>query len=371
MKNASALGIGYLNNQSSFGTYAGDPGEATAFGFLVRYNRKLTDITGYAGIVVRSHGRIYLFGANAIESLVVNRETGEATFLSRANLKDITNLAHVISLRDGLTLHVTLTDQRAPAVQDTIAISVWDGNELLFASNWDGVQAIEQPLDGGDLVVRPSSGVQGGVSQTTQDTSGAVPNSSGDGETYDGTPVLLGDMDFDGDLDYDDIAPFLLGLGNPVGYEATYGRSAQVAGDVDSNGVFEFDDITAFAARLGVRGIPAFAAGDSAALVGLFQSQGQSQQIESLGTALRGELETLDARDTAFTQLSTAPPTVAARKRSGDRLADSASILVPHRSSAARLKERRQWDHALESLLSDLDPWQEDYGTDESDRWPI
>jgi hypothetical protein len=47
---------------------------------------------------------------------------------------------------------VTVTDALDKA-DDAIAIELWDGNELLFASRWSGGQAVEQKLRSGSLEV--------------------------------------------------------------------------------------------------------------------------------------------------------------------------------------------------------------------------
>jgi hypothetical protein len=60
----------------------------------------------------------------------------------------------------------------------------------------------------------------------------------------------LGDMDNDGDVDFDDIAPFVQGMGDPVGYFAQYGISPVRHGDLDRNGGLDYDDIPGFVALL-------------------------------------------------------------------------------------------------------------------------
>jgi hypothetical protein len=63
--------------------------------------------------------------------------------------------------------------------------------------------------------------------------------------------ALLGDLDCDGDVDFDDIGPFALGLSDPAAYEATYGVPPTLKGDLDDDGDFDFDDIPPFVALLG------------------------------------------------------------------------------------------------------------------------
>jgi hypothetical protein len=61
-----------------------------------------------------------------------------------------------------------------------------------------------------------------------------------------GGEVVLGDMDCDGDVDFDDIDPFVLGLNNPELYETTFGVPPAAKGDMDGDGDFDFDDIPGF-----------------------------------------------------------------------------------------------------------------------------
>jgi MYXO-CTERM domain-containing protein len=59
-----------------------------------------------------------------------------------------------------------------------------------------------------------------------------------------------GDMDFDGDTDFDDIDDFVLGLNDPVEYESVYGVTPALTGDLDDDGDQDFDDIAGFVAAL-------------------------------------------------------------------------------------------------------------------------
>jgi len=56
-------------------------------------------------------------------------------------------------------------------------------------------------------------------------------------------PVITGDMNDDGQIDFDDIRPFVLALGDPRAYEALIGLSAVTHGDTNEDGDFDFDDI--------------------------------------------------------------------------------------------------------------------------------
>jgi hypothetical protein len=60
----------------------------------------------------------------------------------------------------------------------------------------------------------------------------------------------LGDLDCDGDVDFDDINPFVLALSDPVGYGALYPNCQVLNGDCNQDGQVDFDDINAFVALL-------------------------------------------------------------------------------------------------------------------------
>jgi len=67
---------------------------------------------------------------------------------------------------------------------------------------------------------------------------------------------VVGDMDLNGAVDFDDIGPFVLGLNDPVEYETQFGLPPVVKGDIDGNGSFDFDDIAGFVSILTGDGEP-------------------------------------------------------------------------------------------------------------------
>jgi hypothetical protein len=70
------------------------------------------------------------------------------------------------------------------------------------------------------------------------------------GKNFDGYQgsqiVALGDMDCDGDVDFDDTAGFVLGLSDSDAYEAIYGVAPELKGDTDFQNDLDFDDIPGF-----------------------------------------------------------------------------------------------------------------------------
>jgi hypothetical protein len=53
-------------------------------------------------------------------------------------------------------------------------------------------------------------------------------------------------MNLDGILDFDDVDPFVLGLIDVDTYVATYGMTPNIHGDIDGDGDQDFDDIVGF-----------------------------------------------------------------------------------------------------------------------------
>jgi hypothetical protein len=78
---------------------SGDDGLRTNFGFNVKYNRQMTNLQGhFNGIVRREDGagglQVLQIKSNATQSLAINpaaETNGSATFVSKANLTDITD----------------------------------------------------------------------------------------------------------------------------------------------------------------------------------------------------------------------------------------------------------------------------------------
>jgi hypothetical protein len=62
--------------------------------------------------------------------------------------------------------------------------------------------------------------------------------------------VTPGDMDGDGDIDFDDIDDFVLGVTNAGLYEDTFGVPPSMRGDTDGDGDMDFDDIPGFVAMM-------------------------------------------------------------------------------------------------------------------------
>ncbi|MFV2070959.1 MAG: hypothetical protein ACC645_28665, partial [Pirellulales bacterium] len=59
-------------------------------------------------------------------------------------------------------------------------------------------------------------------------------------------PINLGDLDWDDDVDFDDVEALVLGLNDPTAYQAQYGSPPVTRGDIDRDGDHDFDDVGRF-----------------------------------------------------------------------------------------------------------------------------
>ena len=112
----------------------------------------------------------------------------------------------------------------------------WDGNEALYVQN---------------LIVNPASVLHLSGVNLYADGNRVSP---GDGNNYGGGEIVAGrpggarlqDMDGDGELTTDDINPFVLAIADPDAYFAQYGVHPDLVGDSDWSGKMDCDDIDDF-----------------------------------------------------------------------------------------------------------------------------
>jgi len=153
-------GGGHLVPAYSSGQYASDAGRKVNFGFNVKYNKTGKNLQGNMNIIFRRLGHVYQIKATSMTSLSINTQdpcSQKATFVSKANLIDITDENNPVSVYGGITLQTTLTDNGEPGKNDLIGITLLNGNTLIYSSNWVSKKTTEMLLNGGNLVV--NSGV--------------------------------------------------------------------------------------------------------------------------------------------------------------------------------------------------------------------
>ena len=76
--------------------------------------------------------------------------------------------------------------------------------------------------------------------------------------------LRVGDMDLDGDVDFDDIDDFEQGLNDPDDYAIRFGVPAEFKGDIDRDGDQDFDDIKGFTAIINANSLQSGAEAASA-----------------------------------------------------------------------------------------------------------
>ena len=69
-----------------------------------------------------------------------------------ARLFDFTNPLNPTIVAANLALQVNVTDKRDGS-GDSIAITLWDGDRMLFSSAWTGARTLEQVLKTGTITV--------------------------------------------------------------------------------------------------------------------------------------------------------------------------------------------------------------------------
>jgi hypothetical protein len=223
----------------------GDPGSGTIEGVL--------DLSG--GVIPED--RLYLVAETSFENLAGQPFEGTIPDkVANLNFENSDNFTHL--LVSGFTgANDDDLDTNDDGILDvTPWTAVVDGVALIEEPNPPAETEFEYGTDLGLQVVGPEivgenafvpghvyRSPNGGVYQIgafelgTDDTPGA---------TNPGTAVIIGDMDADEDVDFDDIDDFVLGLNNPEAYESQYGVPPALRGSTDMDADLDFDDIPGF-----------------------------------------------------------------------------------------------------------------------------
>lgn len=156
-------------------------------------------------------------------------------------------------------LNLAKAEATQPAIVETITNAILDLDTRYFVE----LTAWNRPDDSQATVTgRVFDGPQGNLIAGTSfldpnplnpGTSGVVVNDPFDlNGSFDDVasslfdPFPTGDMDYDRDVDFDDIDDFVLGLNDPAGYTSTFSAPPQDNGDTDGDMDFDFDDIPGF-----------------------------------------------------------------------------------------------------------------------------
>jgi len=154
-------GGGHIIPDNSAGQYASTAGLKTNFGFNVKFNASGRKLKGHMNVIFRilqgDGVHTYQIKGNAIQSLGVDigdPENKIAEFITKANLKDITDPNNPISLGGNLRLKADMTDRGEPGIDDSIGLTLTTSRGvLLYSSDWSGIETAEMLLSGGNIVV--------------------------------------------------------------------------------------------------------------------------------------------------------------------------------------------------------------------------
>jgi hypothetical protein len=170
-------GAGLILASRSAGVYAADAGSRVAFAVSVKYKvpdrdkhdqRAPRAPKGHVEVLFRSHGNSYVLRSSDVDLLGVSEATpqgkechgrapkciGKAETRWTASLIDVTRPRRPVTVRSNVALQVTATDAGdRHGSGDTIGLTLWDGNSLLFSSAWTGAQTVEQAVKTGKITV--------------------------------------------------------------------------------------------------------------------------------------------------------------------------------------------------------------------------
>jgi hypothetical protein len=141
---AEVDGRGDITIGASAGEFTADAGTRMEFDLDARFRERRDDLDGDVELDFRSGGRTYEVDTDDLESMGADGDRAELR--AEADLGD--SRGRTVA-RDA-TLHVAVTD----GPEDSIAVTLWDGDELLFSSRWNGSRTLEQSLRGGSIRVR-------------------------------------------------------------------------------------------------------------------------------------------------------------------------------------------------------------------------
>jgi hypothetical protein len=149
-------GEGYVRSEQTAGAYPLDPEHRIEVTLDARQNnaRKLV---GNVKVGYRTGDKRHKFQGSRLESFGTSEVNGVKVTEARytVTLYDISTPQQPVPVATGLTMLVTATDRGEPGRRDSIAITVWDGERLLFSSNWNGAATDEVNLtaSGGNLTI--------------------------------------------------------------------------------------------------------------------------------------------------------------------------------------------------------------------------
>jgi hypothetical protein len=148
-------GDGYLRSGSTAGAYPLDPEHRVELDLGARVARD-GRFVGDVKIGYRSGDKRYKFQGTQVASFANSGSpgNGKAQLRYAVTLYDISTPQSPVPVATDLTMRVTLTD-RGAGQRDSIGITVWEGDRLLFSSGWNGsaTEEVNLTASGGNLIL--------------------------------------------------------------------------------------------------------------------------------------------------------------------------------------------------------------------------
>ncbi|HEV8554950.1 MAG TPA: M12 family metallo-peptidase [Actinophytocola sp.] len=149
-QNRIVIAAATLPETRSSGAFPADPGSRAEVALLLAHSRTGSFTTGLATAIFQSGGHRYQILGTDFESFGArSTRPGGLDFRTRATLIDVTDPFHAVPVATDLTFRLTATDTRP----DAFGLTLFDGNRLLFSSNWTGTTTAETPVTNGNLVI--------------------------------------------------------------------------------------------------------------------------------------------------------------------------------------------------------------------------
>jgi hypothetical protein len=203
-----------------------------------------------------------------------------------------TDLAMRVALAKGTspqfaTWYVSADPVNLPASSGWTQASFGLSEDDLICINACGVSTLEDVLANVDMVRLLSATMPRFQGDQIAATLG-VDNIS----ALEAMEVVIGDMDCDGDTDFDDIDDFVLGLNDAAAYENMFGVPPSLKGDTDGDEDLDFDDIEGFVGILQGGGAVRVPEPASAAIawIGIVALAGYGRALRRSSVASRGAL---------------------------------------------------------------------------------
>jgi hypothetical protein len=98
--------------------------------------------------------------STSLTSLAIDQTKLIATVVAKGNVLDITNPLNpttVPGCPGGLTMNFNVIDKGEPGDLDSMSLTLWDNNKLIYSTSWSGSKTLYKVLTGGNIQVRGAS----------------------------------------------------------------------------------------------------------------------------------------------------------------------------------------------------------------------